>query len=363
MGTWFDEETKQYQNFETEVVARLKSIAGAMAAGTGEAAIYTAATQAQEAAAAATAATASAVLYGTAQTLTAAQQEQARGNMGAASEQDPNGEVAIDKSTESNSYIAATVGETISVKNSQTSIVYRKICRVKQNEKYALYVLNDDPAANTGSRVVCITDDEYTVLQKLNISTTAGRWNVLSFTAVGNGWLNVCVDKNYLAIKIRHGDVWEIEKSIAPAEPDKATSAHAIGELIVMNGRLYQVTTPIAAGGTIAGSVAETTVAEQLAVKTIDISGSTPTIAAAPGASYNCIGSGTAAEPVAVTELDFTPSASGICSVRFVSGTTATVLTLPQTVVMPDWWNGVEASRTYEISIADGVYGVVTSWA
>ena len=82
----------------------------------------------------------------------------------------------------------------------------------------------------------------------------------------------------------------------------------------------------------------------------------TPVISAMPGMRYVC----TAAY---VTSLNFTPSATGICSVRFTSGTTATVLTLPDTVKMPDWWTGCEASRTYEISIEDGVFGVVTSWA
>lgn len=86
------------------------------------------------------------------------------------------------------------------------------------------------------------------------------------------------------------------------------------------------------------------------------ISGANPVISASPGSSYVCSES-------YVETLSFTPSAVGICSVRFVSGTTATVLTLPNTVKMPDWWTGVEASRTYEISIADGVYGAVTSWA
>ena len=63
-----------------------------------------------------------------------------------------------------------------------------------------------------------------------------------------------------------------------------------------------------------------------------------------------------------VSEISFTPSASGLCEVRFTSGTTAAVLTLPQTVVMPDWWTGVEAGYTYEISIADGIYGAVMAW-
>ena len=45
---------------------------------------------------------------------------------------------------------------------------------------------------------------------------------------------------------------------------------------------------------------------------------------------------------------------------RFTSGTTATVLTLPQSVTMPSDFS-VEASKTYEISIVDG-FGTVTEW-
>ena len=86
----------------------------------------------------------------------------------------------------------------------------------------------------------------------------------------------------------------------------------------------------------------------------VTVSGSTPTITAKSGIRYVC---------GEVTSLDFTPSATGICEVIFTSGTTPTVLTLPNTVKMPAWWNGVEASRTYEINILDGVYGAVMSWA
>ena len=85
-----------------------------------------------------------------------------------------------------------------------------------------------------------------------------------------------------------------------------------------------------------------------------EVTGTDPTIMARPDCAYIC---GT------VNTLSFTPCGTGLCSVRFTSGTTPTVLTLPNTVKMPDWWTGVEASRTYEISIADGVYGVVTSWS
>ena len=64
-----------------------------------------------------------------------------------------------------------------------------------------------------------------------------------------------------------------------------------------------------------------------------------------------------------VATLSITPPESGIIDVVFESGSTPTVLTLPNTVVMPDWWTGVEASRIYEISIMDGTLAVVTSWA
>lgn len=62
--------------------------------------------------------------------------------------------------------------------------------------------------------------------------------------------------------------------------------------------------------------------------------------------------------------LSFTPCAKGLCAVRFASGTTATIMTVPSSVKWPDWFNGtLEPNRTYEISILDGVYGAVMSWA
>lgn len=62
-----------------------------------------------------------------------------------------------------------------------------------------------------------------------------------------------------------------------------------------------------------------------------------------------------------VATLSITPVAKGITDVLFTSGTTATVLNLPQSVKLPEWF-AVEANKTYEINILDGVYGVVMSW-
>lgn len=88
---------------------------------------------------------------------------------------------------------------------------------------------------------------------------------------------------------------------------------------------------------------------------TVEVSGTTPTITAETGKRYVC---------GEVSEISFTPSASGICEVRFTSGTTPTALTVPNTVKWPSWFDPahLEASTTYEISIADGIYGAVMAW-
>ena len=101
---------------------------------------------------------------------------------------------------------------------------------------------------------------------------------------------------------------------------------------------------------------AKTAIKSMLGVETIvNVSGTTPTIVAAHDTRYIC---------GEVASLSFTPCASGICDVRFTSGSTATVLTLPNTVKMPEWWDGTcEPNTVYEINILDGVYGAVMAWS
>lgn len=89
---------------------------------------------------------------------------------------------------------------------------------------------------------------------------------------------------------------------------------------------------------------------------TVSVSGTTPTIAAVENTRYVC---------GEVSTLSFTPAASGTCIVRFTSGSTATVLTLPSTVKFPEWFDAtaLEADTIYELCITDGIYGAVMSWA
>ena len=85
------------------------------------------------------------------------------------------------------------------------------------------------------------------------------------------------------------------------------------------------------------------------------VSGTTPSITGKAGIRYFC---------GEVATLSITPPASGDCEIIFISGSTATVLTLPNTVKFPEWFDvtALEANRTYDIIITNATYGVVTSW-
>lgn len=87
-------------------------------------------------------------------------------------------------------------------------------------------------------------------------------------------------------------------------------------------------------------------------VQVVNVSGSNPSITAEYNKRYVC---------GEVSTLTITPASQGCTDVLFTSGTTPTVLSLPNTVKMPSWFT-VEASKTYEINILDGVYGSVMSW-
>lgn len=87
-------------------------------------------------------------------------------------------------------------------------------------------------------------------------------------------------------------------------------------------------------------------------VQVVTVTGSNPAITAEYNKRYVC---------GEVSTLTITPAQQGCTDVLFTSGTTPTVLSLPQTVKMPSWF-AVEASKTYEINILDGVYGAVMSW-
>ena len=86
------------------------------------------------------------------------------------------------------------------------------------------------------------------------------------------------------------------------------------------------------------------------------VEGTTPSITGQPNVRYVC---------GEVSTLSITPPARGSMDVIFESGSTAAVLTVPNTVKWPVWFDAtaLETDTTYEILITDGVYGSVMTWA
>ncbi len=123
------------------------------------------------------------------------------------------------------------------------------------------------------------------------------------------------------------------------------------------------------AAGADMASISQTTVgvypeAQKSAISTmltspVSVSGTAPVITALPGIRYVC---------GEVTTIDITLPASGCVDVVFTSGSTPAVLTVTpptgQTMKWASGWDGTcEANTTYEINIADGVYGVMGQWS
>lgn len=103
------------------------------------------------------------------------------------------------------------------------------------------------------------------------------------------------------------------------------------------------------------GGIPASDLAAGIATVTETVSGTTPTITAQANHRYLC---------GEVASISITPPSSGICDVVFTSGTTPAVLTVPSTVKWPVWFDptSLDASRTYEINIADGTLGMVMAW-
>lgn len=96
------------------------------------------------------------------------------------------------------------------------------------------------------------------------------------------------------------------------------------------------------------GIMNDITALQAKVVKEVTVSGTTPVIIAEANTRYIC---GT------VATLSFTPPATGITDIIFTSGSTPTVLTVPNTV---RWANEFDptfliASKTYELNIMDGI--------
>lgn len=157
----------------------------------------------------------------------------------------------------------------------------------------------------------------------------------------------------------------EKENAMIAGKPEAtgtATATHAKDEYFYWKGTLHQATAAIAIGDTITlnTNVKKSVLTDDLCqLQTAlnyytEVSGTTPSITAEDGKLYVC---GT------LESLSFTPPAKGMTGVVFTCGTTPTVLTLPNTVTMPEDWDGtLVGGLTYELNFLDQ-RGVYQAWA
>ena len=94
---------------------------------------------------------------------------------------------------------------------------------------------------------------------------------------------------------------------------------------------------------------------DAVVVNIVTVSGATPAITGVANTRYVC---------GEVTAITITPPASGTIDVVFTSGSTVAVMTVPNTVKFPAWFDAenLDTNTVYEINIMDGVYGAVMSW-
>lgn len=111
--------------------------------------------------------------------------------------------IPADLTNSVNAYPSPTVGSAVTYTSSSASISYKNTIPVAKGFKYFVHVENAEEPASTGERDCVVVDDSNIVIQSIKLKTNAGEVNVLEFTAVDNGHLVLCCDKNAVSIDIR----------------------------------------------------------------------------------------------------------------------------------------------------------------
>ena len=193
----------------------------------------------------------------------------------------------------------------------------------------------------------------YTAETKSDSEKAAARANIgaeperFIVTITKSGSTISAADKTFAEIlaALADGKICEIHDGDAVAylsNTDKSTQADfttVIGEAVC----LYQVESDDS------WTYAET----PIVMKTVAITGATPSITPHDNCRYKC------GELTSLTITD--PPSTGEYSIIFTSGSTATTLTMPQSVIMPDSFS-VTTNTRYEINVSDG-YAVCNGWA
>ena len=206
-----------------------------------------------------------------------------------------------------------------------------------------------------GTKLATIEDIPDAPVQDVQVNGTSVVSNGVANVPIGNGLYS-----NNGALDVNPANSTQIKQSIITNRPIAPYSQHLstfYGLAKAAGADEKNSTLPV---GTYTDN-AKASIKSMLGIVdgstgTVDITGATPTINAVENTRYVC---------GEVTSLSFTPPSSGISIVRFTSGSTVTVLTIPSTVKFPEWFDPttLETNTIYEICVTDGTFGAVMSWA
>jgi hypothetical protein len=166
---------------------------------------------ANTAASEARAASAVSVRYDTAQTLSATQQAQARENIGAGVPVSGDA-IALDLSDSVGAYTTGNVGAQIDYKTSSVTTTYKNAAWVCKGCDYVLSITNSETPAATSARTGRIVGIDGTVLQIIDIATSAGATNDIAFTASMDGLFCPSVDANVVSLSMIGGPLYGVVK-------------------------------------------------------------------------------------------------------------------------------------------------------
>lgn len=110
--------------------------------------------------------------------------------------------ITLDKSDRRSAYVNNTIGATVSFVNSSATYAFNKIINVEKGITYKISVTEGATVASDNARTMVVADNNDIVRDFYFNSTTANGVDTLYITPSVNGYLILCVDKNYVDISI-----------------------------------------------------------------------------------------------------------------------------------------------------------------
>ena len=113
------------------------------------------------------------------------------------------GEMELDTSEILAGYTNSAVGQNMTITSSTASVTIAHIIPVTKNGTYTVSIVNSASPAATTYRTSAVCDTRGIILQSMRHTPSAGGTNTITFTAVGDGYLWLTIDVNYVSVSIK----------------------------------------------------------------------------------------------------------------------------------------------------------------